>query len=460
MVSSNNIFAQTHLPGPFIRRYLNRRVGGTLPPPVSSEEHAPSVLSSNGSTAVWRPDRSHANLIARRIHGWSWQAFPVGMGTSAVYLTLSGWHEAFRPRDIVEYIFFWLTVTIFLVNVVTLLLQAILYPRHSKELLKDPQKSVFFPLIALSMASIIIGVLDNEHGYCRNICGSTCAFTLFWVYLVLSLVICMPMLWLWFEKPHPLSDFTPAYAFPIFPMMLTGVVAFNALRVIDPDNALESLSVLVTGYFFQGLGFFMTFFYICVFMLKIITEGFLEGRHATGSFIVCGPPGFTALAFIKLGDFARRILPKHHFLLPTTGDIWYAGSILSGIMLLGLAVFLFFFCLVPWWRKVNKTIYDILGFWALTFPNVGWILALRALSNVFEAGFLRIIHIVCCVILLLIWIVLFFLTCVAFYRGIILESSPEEVMKDAVHNSGHNREATDAADDAKTEAHLALADPV
>lgn len=72
--------------------------------------------------------------------------------------------------------------------------------------------------------------------------------------------------------------------------MLTGVVAFNALRVIDPDNALESLSVLVTGYFFQGmirvlpvhhswaefwsitgLGFFMTFFYICVFMLKIIT---------------------------------------------------------------------------------------------------------------------------------------------------------------------------------------------
>lgn len=39
------------------------------------------------------------------------------------------------------------------------------------------------------------------------------------VYLVLSLVICMPMLWLWFEKPHPLSDFTPAYAFPIFPMV-------------------------------------------------------------------------------------------------------------------------------------------------------------------------------------------------------------------------------------------------
>ena len=28
--------------------------------------------------------------IARRIHGWTWQAYPIGMGTSAVYVTMSG----------------------------------------------------------------------------------------------------------------------------------------------------------------------------------------------------------------------------------------------------------------------------------------------------------------------------------------------------------------------------------
>ena len=27
--------------------------------------------------------------VARRVHGWSWQAFPVGMGTGAVYVNLS-----------------------------------------------------------------------------------------------------------------------------------------------------------------------------------------------------------------------------------------------------------------------------------------------------------------------------------------------------------------------------------
>jgi hypothetical protein len=35
----------------------------------------------------------HVGALARRIHGWSWQAFPVGLGTGAVYLTLSGLNQ-------------------------------------------------------------------------------------------------------------------------------------------------------------------------------------------------------------------------------------------------------------------------------------------------------------------------------------------------------------------------------
>lgn len=31
--------------------------------------------------------------LAKRIHGWSWQAFPIGMGTGAVYITLAGLHR-------------------------------------------------------------------------------------------------------------------------------------------------------------------------------------------------------------------------------------------------------------------------------------------------------------------------------------------------------------------------------
>jgi hypothetical protein len=49
--------------------------------------------------------------------------------------------------------------------------------------------------------------------------------------------------------------------------MLVGVVAFNALRVIPPTDT-RAIGVLLTGYFFQGLGFFMTFFYICIYIIR------------------------------------------------------------------------------------------------------------------------------------------------------------------------------------------------
>ena len=49
--------------------------------------------------------------------------------------------------------------------------------------------------------------------------------------------------------------------------MLVGVVAFNVLRVMDPANP-KAVGVLFVGYFFQGLGFFVTLFYICIYMIR------------------------------------------------------------------------------------------------------------------------------------------------------------------------------------------------
>ena len=68
--------------------------------------------------------------------------------------------------------------------------------------------------------------------------------------------------------------------------MLVGVVAFNVLNVMDPTDP-ASVGVLLVGYFFQGapspdrpllprsricagLGFFMTFFYICIYIIRCV----------------------------------------------------------------------------------------------------------------------------------------------------------------------------------------------
>jgi len=62
--------------------------------------------------------------LARRIHGWSWQAFPIGMGTGAVYVTMSGVRARSKTLITVETIFFFINFALFVLNVSTLAAQA------------------------------------------------------------------------------------------------------------------------------------------------------------------------------------------------------------------------------------------------------------------------------------------------------------------------------------------------
>ena len=43
------------------------------------------------------------------------------------------------------------------------------------------------------------------------------------------------------------------------------------------------------------------------------------------------------------------------------GEVWFAASVMSALMLFGLAVFLFFFGLIPYWFKLHKHLREILG---------------------------------------------------------------------------------------------------
>ncbi|KAF7422308.1 hypothetical protein PC9H_010464 [Pleurotus ostreatus] len=374
-------------------------------------------------------ERPPVSSLARRIHGWSWQAFPIGMGTGAVYVVLSGLHHRSQPVIVIETFFFFLNIALFTLNSTTLLLQAILYPRQALRLLKDPVKGIFVPLVVLSLATIIIGTIN--YAWPTGHVGSDFVYALFWVYTAFAVFTCFPMLMIWFNNPHDLSHFTPAYAFLIFPMMLVGVVAFNVLKVMDPaDN--RALGVLLTGYFFQGLGFFMTFIYICIYIIRIMSTGFLEGHQANGAFVACGPPGFTALALINLGSRAREILPKHDLISPTAGEIWFSASIMAALMLWGLAVFFFFFGALPYWFKLHKHLNEILGCWALTFPNVGWIATMRLFGDIFKVRGFYVTHAIMAVLICLAWLILFVLTLIAFWRGLIFHSKDEDVIKDTL----------------------------
>jgi len=368
-----------------------------------------------------------AGTLARRVHGWSWQAFPIGMGTGAVYVTLSGIKHHSPALTVVEIMFYLLNIAFFLLNMSTLFIQAIVFPKQSWKLITDPTKGIFVPVSVLSFATIIIGTINYALGPGHVTHGFI--YVIFWIYVAFACLACFPMLMIWFNQSHDLDQFTPAYAFLVFPLMLVGTVAPNVLTTLDPSDA-RSVGVLVTGYFFQGIGFFMTFFYICIYIIRVMSTGFLEGHQANGAFVACGPPGFTALALLDLAKHARKILPAHNLISSTAGEVWWAMSVLPALMLYGLAVFLFIFGIIPYFFKVHRNLKDILGCWALTFPNVGWISTTRVLGDVFNVQGLYRLHLGMTVLMCATWTVLFTLTVLAFWRGLIFYSNDEDVIKD------------------------------
>ncbi|PBK76133.1 hypothetical protein ARMSODRAFT_1051781 [Armillaria solidipes] len=367
--------------------------------------------------------------LARHIHGWSWQSFPIGMGTGAVFVTLSGLKEHPSWLTSVETGFWSLDMAIFLFNAIILLVQAFQYPHRAWRLLQDPVEGLFPPMMVLQFATITIGTID--YTVINGPASPNVVYVLFWIYVGLSLVTCVPMLMIWFNRPHDILRFTPGYAFLVFPLMLTGVVAFNALRVIDPSDP-RALGILITGYFFQGLGFFMTFFYLGIYLLRLVMTGFMEGHQATSAFVACGPPGFTALSLINLADHASAILPAHGIISNAAGEIWYATSVMAALLLYGLAVFFFFLGVIPYWFKLHKRLDQILPCWALTFPNVGWIVTTGLLGQILNIQGLFIVHVVMDTILFLTWSVLIVLTITAIWKGLIFNAKDEDVLKDFI----------------------------
>ncbi|KAG7443917.1 uncharacterized protein BT62DRAFT_988068 [Guyanagaster necrorhizus] len=375
----------------------------------------------------------HVSGFARRIHGWSWQAFPIVMGTSAVYMTLSNLkhHPAFVSR--IETVFFFCNIVLFFLNIFMLLSQAILFPRHAWTLLRDPMQGIFVPLMVLSFATIVIGTVDYDTTYGHV--GHDLIYALFWIYLAISIATCFPMLKIWFSQAHDLAHFAPAYAFLVFPLMLTGVVAANTLKVIDASDP-RALGLLLVGYIVHGLGFFMAFFYLAIYILRLMANGFMHGGQANGAFVACGPPGFSALTLITLGDHARTILPAHGYVTDIAGDVWYSASVLASLLLYGLALFFFIFGVIPYRFSLRRHMNEILGCWALTFPNVGWINTTRSLGDIFDIQGFFTFHLVMTILMCITWLLLFVFTVIAFCKGWIFKSKKEDVIRDIQAEEG------------------------
>lgn len=342
----------------------------------------PPVYAEGG--VVWR---YMSNLFRKAVYGAKWQNFAAGLGTGAAYVTLHGLHWHPHWLTIVEMILFLTNVVIFCVNLILIMLNLLLRLRQGEysEILQ-PSTPLFAPLVALDYGTVCIGIFlyGGEFGVTdmNNYQG------LFWSYLVLSVVLCSSMTFVWFGSGDrfQLRSFAMTGAFLVFPLMLVGTVAFNTLKVIDPSLK-SAFSIWVLGYIFQGLGMAVAFIFITVHFYRDIRYGYHRGAAANSTFIAAGPPGFTALTILQLGSLGRTILPLHTPLPQIAADVIYYASIPVALCFLGLALYCWVFAMMPYLATITKHIFlNPAAAWPLTFPSSGFILTLSAFGTIFESN--------------------------------------------------------------------------
>lgn len=91
--------------------------------------------------------------------------------------------------------------------------------------------------------------------------------------------------------------------------------------------------------------------------------------------------------------------------------------------------------------NIDKNLNEILGCWATTFPNVGLILSLKALGEVFEAKAFFVVQDILSGLVFVAYLTVLILTMIAIYKGLVFTSQDQEIYIDEMNMvHGHDLE--------------------
>jgi tellurite resistance protein TehA-like permease len=172
----------------------------------------------------------------------------------------------------------------------------------------------------------------------------------------------------------------PTWILPIFPIMLSGTIA-SVIADTQPD--IHAVPIVIGGLACQGLGMSVALIMYSHMVGRLMQSGLPDREHRPGLFMNVGPPSFTALAIIGMANG-----------LPDTFD---SGTGMDGVLdaavlrTMAIVGAVFLWGLSLWWFGVavisvllSRPRHFHLGFWAMIFPNTGFILATIALGNAFK----------------------------------------------------------------------------
>ncbi|KAH8674309.1 malic acid transport protein [Xylariales sp. PMI_506] len=356
-------------------------------------------------------DHSHIDIndpnrpkfpLRQRLHHftWAWYTFP--MSTGGLSLLIFAQPHQFPGLRQIGFVVYVTNIVIFSAITSIMLARFVLHRGDFGASITHPREGFFVPTFFLSVATLITST--QRYAIPDNDVALTWAIqTAFWLYVIVTLLLAVGQYsYVFAAHSFGLQTMMPTWILPIFPIMLSGTIA-SVIADTQPD--ISAVPIVVGGMACQGLGIAVSLMMYAHMVGRLMQAGLPNREHRPGLFMCVGPPSFTALAFIGMANgLPEGFDPDSN----GVGDVQFIRimATVGAVFLWGLSLWWFFIGFIAVVSSPPK--YFHLGWWAMVFPNTGFILATITIGNMVKSEPVLIFANVLSIILLLTYIFVFY----------------------------------------------------
>ncbi|KAF1912463.1 voltage-dependent anion channel-domain-containing protein [Ampelomyces quisqualis] len=301
----------------------------------------------------------------QRLRHFTWAWYTLTMATGGIATLISIQPHPFPGLITIGAVMFITNLFFFLGITGTMILRFTKFPGSFKASITHEREGLFLGPFFLSVATIITGtqkyiIQAYEADHPNRAWAVTSIAVAFWIYTFAAFCLAtFQYSFLFCYHTYKLTTFMPSWLLPVFPIMLSGTVA----SVIASDQPLTArMPIIAAGLGCQGLGFTMAIIMYAHYIGRLMQVGYPGREHRGAMFIGVGPPSFTILALIGLANA-----------LPDDFDLQGDGLIDAKLLrTLALVV-------IHQWA-----LYFHLGWWAMVFPNTGFVIATISIGNALQ----------------------------------------------------------------------------
>ncbi|TLS31133.1 hypothetical protein PpBr36_02191 [Pyricularia pennisetigena] len=320
-----------------------------------------------------------------RMHHFTWAWFTLPMSTGGLSLLIFAQPNQFPGLRSIGLAVYIINLIIFTCVFSSMVVRFFLHPGDFSASMKHRREGFFFPTFFLSIATLI----TSTHRYAipdNDVTLNWFIQAVFWGYLVATLMLAIGQYsYVFGAQTHGLQTMMPTWILPIFPIMLSGTIA-SVIAGTQPT--ISAVPIVVAGLICQGLGMLVSMMMYAHMVGRLMAGTLPDREHRPGLFMCVGPPAFTALAVVGMAnnipaDFDIRLSGVITPGSPGMGEkaVVQILAYMLGTSLWGLSLWWFGIAVIAVVRSPPKDFH--LGWWAMVFPNTGFILATISLGKAF-----------------------------------------------------------------------------